>query len=123
MARSQLVSTALPLVRSPRADLARAESLNGEFGLRQLFLIGHLPAQNFTNIGLRQIRSELDLLRDLVAGQLRGAELDDIISGDVRSLATTKAFTASPERTSLTPITTHSSTPGWLAIAFSTSFG
>ncbi len=39
------------------------------------------------------------------------------------SFLTTKAFTASPDFASGTPITAHSSTPGWLAITSSTSFG
>src|SRR5258705_7533885 len=48
-----------------------------------LVFIPQFAAQDFSDIGLRQAGPEFDLLGDLVVGQLRAAELDDVLGGDV----------------------------------------
>ncbi len=48
-----------------------------------LLLVAQFAAQDLADIGLRQVGPELDLLGDLVAGELRAAELDDLLGGEV----------------------------------------
>src|SRR6266446_6024704 len=55
-------------------------------GRRGLLFIAQFAAQDLSDIGLRQVGPELDLLRHLVIGQLRAAVLDDVFGGDVRVL-------------------------------------
>src|SRR3984893_18357355 len=48
-----------------------------------LVFIPQFAAQDLSDIGLRQAGPKFDLLGDLVVGQLRAAELDDVLGGDV----------------------------------------
>src|SRR6266481_8839623 len=48
-----------------------------------LVFIPQFAAQDFSDIGLRQVGPKFDLLGDLVVGQLRTAELDDVFGGDI----------------------------------------
>jgi len=48
-------------------------------GGRGLLFVPQLAAQNLSDIGLRQAGPELDLLGDLVGGELRAAELDQVL--------------------------------------------
>ena len=56
------------------------------FSGRGLLFVAQFAARDLADIGLRQIGPELDLLRDLVVGQLGAAELDDVLGGHVRIL-------------------------------------
>src|SRR5258705_12240233 len=49
---------------------------------RRLLFIAQFAAQDFSDVGLRQVGPELDLLWHLVVGQLRAAELDDVFGCD-----------------------------------------
>src|SRR3954469_4370837 len=53
---------------------------------RGLFLVAQFAAQDLADIGLGQIVPELDLLGDLVGGELRAAVLDDVVDRKVRVL-------------------------------------
>src|SRR5712664_3653169 len=48
-----------------------------------LVVISQFTAQDLSDIGLRQAGPKFDLLGDLVVGQLRAAELDDVLGGEV----------------------------------------
>src|ERR1700720_2458321 len=48
-----------------------------------LVFIPQFAAQDLSDIGLRQTGPKFDLLGDLVVSQLRAAELDDVLGGDV----------------------------------------
>src|ERR1700736_6514697 len=50
-------------------------------GGRGLLFIPQLAAQDLSDIGLRQAGPELDLLGDLVGGELGAAELDHVLGG------------------------------------------
>ena len=108
------------------AGVSRASVMIGRSRVasgRGLLLVAQFAAQDLADIGLGQVGPELDLLGDLVGGELRAAELDDVLGVRFGSFLTMKALTASPDLASWTPITAHSSTPGWLAITSSISFG
>src|SRR6185312_12467078 len=51
---------------------------------RGLLFVTQFAAQDLSDIGLRQVGPEFDLLRDFVVGQLCAAELDDVFGGHVR---------------------------------------
>src|SRR5882757_8096798 len=55
-------------------------------GRSLLLLVAQFAAQDFSDIGLRQIGPELDLLGDLVGGELRAAIFDHLFCGEVRVL-------------------------------------
>ena len=92
-------------------------------GGRGLLFVAQFAAQDLADIGLRQVGPELDLLRDLVVRQLLVAELDDVLGGEVRVLLDDERLDGLARALVGTPITAHSSTPGWLAITSSISFG
>src|SRR5213076_2326698 len=50
---------------------------------RGLLLVAQFAAQDLADIGLGQIGPELDLLGDLVGGELRAAILDDVVGRKV----------------------------------------
>src|SRR5882757_7759482 len=53
---------------------------------RGLLLVAQFAAQDFSDVGLGQIGPELDLLGDLVGGQLRAAVFDHVVGAQVRVL-------------------------------------
>src|SRR6478672_420122 len=59
---------------------------------RGLLLVAQFAAQDLADIGLGQIVPELDLLGDLVGGQLRAAVLDDFLGGEARVLLDDEGF-------------------------------
>src|SRR4051795_4453548 len=59
---------------------------------RGLLLVAQFAAQDLADIGLGQVGPELDLLGDLVGGQLRAAVLDDFLSREVRVLLDDEGF-------------------------------
>src|SRR5882724_1367870 len=70
---------------------SRASVMNGlaqaaHSGGRGLLFIPQLAAQDLSDIGLWQAGPELDLLGDLVGGELRAAELDHVLGGKTRVL-------------------------------------
>src|SRR6185437_9336080 len=62
-----------------RPGMTRGSSRRGGF-----LFIAEFAAQDLADIGLGQVGAEFDLLRDLVVGELRCAELDDVLGGEVR---------------------------------------
>ncbi len=82
-----------------------------------------LAPQHFAHVALRQLVEELDVARNLVAGQIRARVRDDAASVSFGSLRTTNSFTTSPDCLSGTPTAATSRTPGWLAATSSISFG
>src|SRR5690242_12755796 len=50
---------------------------------RGFLFVAKLPAQYLADVGLRQLGPELDLLWDLVVGQLLVTKLDDVLGGDI----------------------------------------
>src|SRR6185369_14543207 len=59
---------------------------------RGLLLVAQFAAQDLADIGLGQVGPELDLLGDLVGGELRAAVLDDFLGGEVRVLLDDEGF-------------------------------
>src|SRR3977135_2847677 len=70
---------------TPQASVMTRRSRHSGSG-GSFFFIPQFAAQDFSDIGLRQAGPKFDLLGDLVVGQLRAAELDDVLGGDVWSL-------------------------------------
>src|SRR5437016_9391118 len=73
-ASRQNASTPAGLATSPPA-IGRSGALGRG---RLLLLVAQLTAQDLADIGLGQVGPELDLLRHLVASELRAAVLDDV---------------------------------------------
>src|SRR5882757_8772156 len=63
-----------------------AEGSREDSGRGFLLLVAQFAAQDFSDVGLGQIGPELDLLGDLVGGQLRAAVFDHLVGGQVRVL-------------------------------------
>src|SRR5206468_11155016 len=59
---------------------------------RGLLLVAQFAAQDLADIGLGQVGPELDLLGDLVGGQLRAAVLDDVLGREVLVLLDDEGF-------------------------------
>src|SRR4029453_10473982 len=72
-ARMSAGVTAASTIDSPYAPLGRG-----------LLLVAQFAAQDLADIGLGQVGPELDLLGDLVGGELCAAVLDDFLGGEVR---------------------------------------
>src|SRR3984885_5262004 len=91
-ASSGLYQRSLPAARQKARIMAGETSARmSVMGIRRtrgsrrgLLFVAQFAAQDLSDIGLRQVGPELDLLRDLVVGQLRAAELDDVLGGHGR---------------------------------------